>query len=148
MQQRHIRTFPHMQPHTQTQALTNSFSHTPSQVHPPAVSLSRTLITNHTHTHCAKSTLLHKGWCSNILTRMSGHKMKSVCLTKHVCMCKKESPRERLQGSFNSADRNILQAVTDFAGRDFLPSLPFSRSLSALCFVSGVNEPSELHTKS
>lgn len=40
----------HSIPHIRTrkQASTNSFSHTPSQVHPPAVSLSHTLITTHT----------------------------------------------------------------------------------------------------
>lgn len=66
-----------------TKASTNSFSHTPSQVHPPAVSLSLSHSHSRTHSaHRAKSTLLHKGWCSNVLTRMSGHKTKSVCLTK------------------------------------------------------------------
>lgn len=41
---------------TLTRMPTNSFSHTPSQVHPPAVSLSRTLISTHTNTLCQKHT--------------------------------------------------------------------------------------------
>lgn len=43
---RDTHSIPHIR--TRKQASTNSFSHTPSQVHPPAVSLSHTLITTHT----------------------------------------------------------------------------------------------------
>lgn len=79
--------------HTQTLSLTSNCTQTQSVnklilSHSVSRTYSRCLALSspHTRTDCANSTLLHKAWCSNVLTRTRGHKRRSVCRTRRACM--------------------------------------------------------------
>jgi len=110
---------------------TNSFHHSLSQEHPPHVSLSHNLKTTLTCrlTHCAKITLLHKGYCSNVLTSTSWHEMRTARLTKHVCKISKE----KRTGTASRKQRSASCVTACHATRASAEAGRFYFSLHFLC---------------